>query len=47
VNAIQYLDEKLHIPTMDTGAEVAKRAYEELNDIQYGRRDHPWTVMID
>lgn len=47
VEEIQYLDEVLEIPTMQTGAKVAKRAYQELTDIQYGRTKHEWALLVE
>ena len=47
VSRILYHKENIHIPTMDTGAEVAKRFYAELTDIQYGRKEHEWCVVVD
>jgi len=47
VNRILFLKENIPIPTMDTGAEVANRFYKELTDIQYGRREHKWSVVVE
>lgn len=47
VNRILFLKEDILIPTMDTGAEVANRFYKELTDIQYGRTEHEWSVLVD
>jgi len=34
LNTPRYYLQKMDIPTMETGCEVAKRAYKELTDIQ-------------
>ncbi|XP_003387852.1 PREDICTED: branched-chain-amino-acid aminotransferase, cytosolic-like [Amphimedon queenslandica] len=47
ISDILYLNESLHIPTMENGPEVAKRFYKELTDIQYGVVEHDWTVVVD
>lgn len=47
IEKILYLDEHIPIPTMETGAEVARRLYKELTDIQYGRTEHEWSVIVD
>ncbi|XP_064399610.1 branched-chain-amino-acid aminotransferase-like [Halichondria panicea] len=48
VDRILYMDKSIHIPTVETGGEVAKRYYKELTDIQYGRApNNDWTVTVD
>jgi branched-chain amino acid aminotransferase len=47
VDKITFLEENLHIPTMDSGAEVAQRCLKELTDIQYGHVEHEWAVIVD
>jgi len=46
VNRILYNNENLYIPTMENGPELTKRFHKELNDIQYGRKEHPWADVI-
>ncbi|KAL7693444.1 putative aminotransferase class IV, branched-chain amino acid aminotransferase II [Plasmopara halstedii] len=50
VSIINYMDEDLSIPLdgMDGKAgKLAERIWNELLDIQYGRRDHPWSIIVD
>ncbi|XP_065909960.1 branched-chain-amino-acid aminotransferase, cytosolic-like [Dysidea avara] len=48
VKSINFLDEMLDIPTMESGCVVAKRAYKELTDIQFGRAPHKeWTILLE
>eukprot|EP00794_Sanderia_malayensis_P018105 gene18105-19914_t len=46
INKILYKDEFVEIPTTDK-ASLAGRFYKELNDIQYGVKDHPWAFKIE
>lgn len=46
VNKILYEDENIYIPTMENGPDLTKRFHTELNDIQYGRKEHEWTTVI-
>uniref|UniRef100_A0AAV1TLG3 Branched-chain-amino-acid aminotransferase n=1 Tax=Peronospora matthiolae TaxID=2874970 RepID=A0AAV1TLG3_9STRA len=50
VSTINYMDEDLAIPLTGTDGKagrLAERIWNELSDIQYGRRDHPWSVIVD
>ncbi|XP_017129948.1 branched-chain-amino-acid aminotransferase, cytosolic [Drosophila elegans] len=47
VNRINYLGQDLYIPTMEQEKPVHELIRESLTDIQYGRVDHPWSVVID
>lgn len=47
VNLIEYMGEELHIPTMEHKQPIFKRLYDELTDIQYGRKPHQWADLID
>uniref|UniRef100_A0A6P4ERQ6 Branched-chain-amino-acid aminotransferase n=1 Tax=Drosophila rhopaloa TaxID=1041015 RepID=A0A6P4ERQ6_DRORH len=47
VNRINYLGQDLYIPTMEQEKPVHELIRETLTDIQYGRVDHPWSIVID
>lgn len=50
VSTISYLGEDLNIPLSGTDGKtgvVAERVWKQLNDIQYGRIEHPWSVIVD
>ncbi|KAH8292723.1 hypothetical protein KR018_007187, partial [Drosophila ironensis] len=47
VNRINYMGQDLYIPTMEQEKPVHELIRETLTDIQYGRVDHPWSVVID
>lgn len=50
VSTINYLDEDLHIPLDGTdgkAGKIAERVWKELTEIQYGRKAHPWSVIVD
>ncbi|SPP78662.1 branched-chain-amino-acid aminotransferase, cytosolic [Drosophila guanche] len=47
VNRINYLGQDLYVPTMEQEKPVHELIRETLTDIQYGRVDHPWSVVID
>ncbi|XP_041472803.1 branched-chain-amino-acid aminotransferase, cytosolic-like [Lytechinus variegatus] len=47
IGKILFKGDMMDIPTMDNGAELCKRFYNTLMDIQYGRVSHPWAVEID
>lgn len=47
VNRIQYMDEDIMIPTMKQHNPIFQQLKTELTDIQYGRKNHPWAVVID
>ncbi|KAG8438551.1 hypothetical protein GDO86_004932, partial [Hymenochirus boettgeri] len=46
VSKVFYKNENLYIPTMENGPKMAKRFLQELTDIQYGRGDSDWTVLV-
>ncbi|XP_042325207.1 branched-chain-amino-acid aminotransferase, cytosolic isoform X1 [Sceloporus undulatus] len=46
ISTILYLGENLHIPTMENGPQIATRFLNQLSDIQYGREDSEWTVVV-
>ncbi|KAM6437001.1 branched-chain-amino-acid aminotransferase, cytosolic isoform 2-T2 [Liasis olivaceus] len=46
VSTVLYLGENLHIPTMENGPQIATRFWNQLNDIQYGREDSEWTIVV-
>ncbi|TDG42073.1 hypothetical protein AWZ03_011506 [Drosophila navojoa] len=47
VNRINYMGQDLYIPTMEQEKPVHELIRETLTDIQYGKVDHPWSVVID
>lgn len=47
VNRIQYMGEDIMIPTMKQHNPIFQQLKTELTDIQYGRKSHPWAVVID
>ncbi|XP_060665708.1 branched-chain-amino-acid aminotransferase-like [Drosophila nasuta] len=47
INRINYLGQDLYIPTMEQEKPVHELIRETLTDIQYGKVDHPWSVVID
>ena len=50
VSTINYMDEDLVIPLDGTdgkAGKLAERVWKELSDIQYGRREHPWSIVVD
>ena len=46
VKDILYENEVLKIPTMENGPRIAKRIYDELTGIQYGKIASPWSVVV-
>ncbi|XP_065835628.1 branched-chain-amino-acid aminotransferase-like [Oscarella lobularis] len=46
VDRILYNEKNYHIPTMDNGAPIAKRAHKELTSIQWGETPHEWSVPV-
>ncbi|XP_061494414.1 branched-chain-amino-acid aminotransferase, cytosolic isoform X1 [Rhineura floridana] len=46
ISTILYLGENLHIPTMENGPQMATRFLNQLGDIQYGREDSEWTIVV-
>ncbi|KAF1319704.1 Branched-chain amino acid aminotransferase, partial [Globisporangium splendens] len=50
VSTINYLGEDLNIPLDGKdgkAGKLAERVWKELSDIQYGRVEHPWSVIVD
>ncbi|TDH73908.1 hypothetical protein CCR75_008077 [Bremia lactucae] len=50
VSTINYMDEDLIIPLNGSdgkAGKLAERIWKDLSDIQYGRRDHPWSIVLD
>jgi branched-chain amino acid aminotransferase len=47
IESILYDGKKLEIPTMKEGAPVTMRFYKELTDIQFGKIEHPWAVVVE
>lgn len=46
VSDILYKGQMLHIPTMENGPKLASRILGKLTDIQYGREESDWTVLL-
>nr|XP_044995413.1 branched-chain-amino-acid aminotransferase, cytosolic isoform X2 [Jaculus jaculus] len=46
VSDILFQGQKLHIPTMENGSRLASRILGKLTDIQYGREESDWTIII-
>ncbi|XP_075159043.1 branched chain amino acid transaminase isoform X2 [Haematobia irritans] len=47
VNRISYMGKDLYIPTMEQEKPVHETIRETLMDIQYGKVEHPWSVVIE
>lgn len=47
IERIQYLGEDIFIPTMLQERPVFEEMRTEMADIQYGKKEHPWAVVID
>ncbi|DAZ92625.1 TPA: hypothetical protein N0F65_011891 [Lagenidium giganteum] len=50
VSVIHYQDEDLKIPLSGKdgkAGKIAERCWKELTDIQYGRVEHPWSVLVE
>lgn len=47
IDRIYYMGENLMIPTMQQENSVFSRVRKCLTDIQYGRVNHPWAIVID
>ncbi|TMW61622.1 hypothetical protein Poli38472_010685 [Pythium oligandrum] len=50
VSTISYMDEDLSIPLTGTdgkAGKLAERVWKKLTDIQYGRVEHPWSVIVE
>uniref|UniRef100_A0A7M4F0B5 Branched-chain-amino-acid aminotransferase n=2 Tax=Crocodylus porosus TaxID=8502 RepID=A0A7M4F0B5_CROPO len=46
ISKILYKNENLHIPTMENGPQLATRFLNKLTDIQYGREDSDWAMLV-
>ncbi|KAI5945625.1 Branched-chain-amino-acid aminotransferase, cytosolic [Manis javanica] len=46
VSDIVYKGETIHIPTMENGPKLASRILGKLTDIQYGREESNWTIIV-
>ncbi len=46
VRCIVYEGQDIIIPTGDHAGPIAQRAWNALMEIQYGKVDHPWSVLI-
>uniref|UniRef100_A0A8D2CU85 Branched-chain-amino-acid aminotransferase n=1 Tax=Sciurus vulgaris TaxID=55149 RepID=A0A8D2CU85_SCIVU len=46
VSDILYKGEMIHIPTMENGPKLATRILNKLTDIQYGREESDWTIVL-
>ncbi|CAD7090128.1 unnamed protein product [Hermetia illucens] len=47
IERIHYLGEDILIPTMEQSKPVFDEVKKALTDIQYGKVDHPWAMIID
>ncbi|XP_074019657.1 branched-chain-amino-acid aminotransferase, cytosolic isoform X1 [Numenius arquata] len=46
ISKILYKGKHLHIPTMENGPQITTRFLNKLSDIQYGREDSDWAVLV-
>lgn len=46
VKSIKYIDEDIKVPSGEKIGPLAKRFWDSITDIQYGRVEHPWSVRI-
>uniref|UniRef100_A0A8C5YHC0 Branched-chain-amino-acid aminotransferase n=1 Tax=Microcebus murinus TaxID=30608 RepID=A0A8C5YHC0_MICMU len=46
ISDILYKGEPIHIPTMENGPKLASRIVNKLTDIQYGREESDWTIVL-
>lgn len=46
ISAIVYKGQEIKLPSGDKIGPIAKLLLDQLLDIQYGRVDHPWSVLI-
>lgn len=47
VHSISYLGEELLIPTLEQEKPIYEQLRITMTDIQYGKIDHPWALVID
>jgi hypothetical protein len=41
-----HVSQDIDIPTGSDIGPLAKRMWDEISDIQYGRVEHPWSVVV-
>lgn len=46
ITAIRYLGEDIAFPTGEDAGPITQRIFEDICDIQYGRKEHPWSVRL-
>ncbi|XP_044534391.1 branched-chain-amino-acid aminotransferase, cytosolic [Gracilinanus agilis] len=46
VSDVLYKGENIHVPTMENGPQLATRILNQLTDIQYGREESDWTILV-
>ena len=46
VKSIHYLGEEVKVPTGDAIGPIAKKLWDGLSEIQYGKIEHPWSVVV-
>ena len=46
VKSILYKNEDIDFPTGDSIGPIAKKMFDTLIGIQYGRQDHPWSILV-
>jgi branched-chain amino acid aminotransferase len=47
VNSIRYKGEDIDLPTGDKIGPVGQQMWNDILDIQYGRVEHPWSVLVE
>lgn len=47
VERVQYQGEDLHIPTMEQEKSIFAEMKNALTDIQYGKVNHPWAMVVE
>ncbi|XP_076664341.1 branched chain amino acid transaminase [Andrena cerasifolii] len=48
ISYIEFVDQPLHIPTVEHSEPIYKKFFKHLTDIQYGvTPDHPWAIPIE
>ena len=46
MKCIMYKDQQIELPTGEDAGPVAKHVWNTLMDVQYGKIEHPWSVVI-
>ncbi|XP_068962957.1 branched-chain-amino-acid aminotransferase, cytosolic-like isoform X2 [Petaurus breviceps papuanus] len=46
VSDVLYKGENIHVPTMENGSKLTTRVLNQLTDIQYGREESDWTILV-